>query len=72
MAENVYEKFQDHGLEDTVNFKHTILIDSQLSVYSRLTFSRKKKERNQEEKKTNLLCVGKPYNYKTTMQDHPG
>lgn len=28
MTENIKKKFHDHGLLDTANFKHTILIES--------------------------------------------
>ena len=41
--------------KDTINFKRAIFIYSQLNVYSRLTFSKRRKTKL-EENKNNILC----------------
>ena len=41
--------------KDTINFKRTIFIKSKLNVYSRLTFSKRRK-RKLEENKNNIVC----------------
>ena len=41
--------------KDIINFKRAIFIKSKLNVYSRLTFSKRRKTKL-EEKKNNFLC----------------
>ena len=41
--------------KDTINFKRAIFIWSKLNVYSRLTFSKRRKTKL-EENKNNILC----------------
>ena len=41
--------------KDTINFKRAIFISSKLNVYSRLTFTKRRKTKL-EENKNNILC----------------